>query len=160
MNALPQSFAGVEPLLFERMSEDNLDGVMEIEVDVFPFPWTRQVFHGSIREGYECWVARDAMGILAGYFVLMRVVDEAHLLTIAVRRGAQGRGIGRQLLDKVIKSARTMKTDSLLLEVRPSNERALEIYSHYGFGEIGRRKDYYQASLATREDAIVMRLSL
>ena len=160
MNALPQPFSGAGSLRMERMNEDNLDEVMEIEVDVFPFYWSRQVFQGSIKEGYECWVARNAAGFLLGYFVMMQVVDEAHLLTIAVRRDVQGRGIGRQLLDNVIELARRMSVQSLLLEVRPSNDRALELYRLYGFVEVGRRKNYYRASLTTREDAIVMRLPL
>ena len=49
---------------------------------------------------------------------------------------------------------------SMFLEVRPSNVRAVDIYDRYGFAEIGRRKNYYEATGGTREDAIVMRLSL
>jgi ribosomal-protein-alanine N-acetyltransferase len=48
----------------------------------------------------------------------------------------------------------------VLLEVRPSNIRALDIYRRYGFAEIGRRKGYYPAPNQQREDAIVMRLEL
>lgn len=160
MNALSQSFIANEPLRFERMDENNLADVMKIEIDVFPFHWTHQVFKNSIKEGYDCWVARDASKLVVGYFVLMKVVDEVHLLTIAVRADLHGQGIGRRLVDKVIELAREMKMDSMLLEVRPSNERALDMYRHYGFVEIGRRKNYYQASYTRREDAIVMRLEL
>ena len=49
---------------------------------------------------------------------------------------------------------------SILLEVRPSNLRALKIYRRYGYVEIGQRKDYYPANNGMREDAIVMRLEL
>jgi [ribosomal protein S18]-alanine N-acetyltransferase len=161
MNALPVSFLDQpRPLRFERMNEDSLDEVMEIEIKVFPFPWTRKVFQSTIREGYDCWVARDTQNILVGYFVLMRVVDEVHLLTIAVHGELHGQGVGRKLLDNVIELARGMKIDSLLLEVRPSNERALEIYHQYGFMQIGRRMNYYVAPNNTREDALVMRLKL
>jgi ribosomal-protein-alanine N-acetyltransferase len=50
--------------------------------------------------------------------------------------------------------------ESILLEVRPSNERALAVYKKYGFAEIGRRKGYYPAHEGQREDAIVMRFVL
>ena len=49
---------------------------------------------------------------------------------------------------------------SVLLEVRPSNTRALAIYERYGFKQIGRRKGYYPAANQLREDAIVMRFDL
>ena len=48
----------------------------------------------------------------------------------------------------------------MLLEVRVSNVSALRLYQRYGFVEIGRRKNYYPVDLTTREDAIVMQLSL
>ena len=161
MNARPQFMLDSHSMLrFERMSASDLDEVIKIENDVYPFPWTRRVFEGSLAEGYDCWVARDQMNVLVGYFVLMKVVDEVHLLTIAVHGDLQGRGIGRSLMDYLIALAREMKMASMLLEVRPSNTRALEIYQRCGFVEIGRRKNYYFAAHNTREDALVMRLPL
>jgi ribosomal-protein-alanine N-acetyltransferase len=53
-----------------------------------------------------------------------------------------------------------MGAESVLLEVRPSNERALAVYRRFGFAEIGRRKGYYPAHEGKREDAIVMRHTL
>jgi [ribosomal protein S18]-alanine N-acetyltransferase len=160
MSALPQSFLHPEILRYERMSEENIYPVLAIERSVYPFPWSRNVFISAILEGHDCWVARDASNIIVGYFVLMQVVDEAHLLTIAVKQDLHGRGIGRKLLEQVIARARAMSAESILLEVRPSNVRAVELYERYGFKEIGRRKNYYQALENEREDAIVMRLVL
>jgi [ribosomal protein S18]-alanine N-acetyltransferase len=64
------------------------------------------------------------------------------------------------LLDKVVQRSRAKDMHSILLEVRPSNARALAVYLRYGFKQIGLRKDYYPARDGKREDAIVMRLSL
>ncbi|RJX30961.1 MAG: ribosomal-protein-alanine N-acetyltransferase [Oxalobacter sp.] len=160
MSALPQSFLPPEVLRYERMSEDNIYAVMAIERSVYPFPWSRNVFVSTLLEGHDCWVARDASNSIVGYFVLMQAVDEAHLLTIAVKHDLHGRGIGRKLLEQVVACARAMPVESILLEVRPSNVRAVDLYEHYGFKEIGRRKNYYQAPASGREDAIVMRLTL
>ncbi len=160
MSALPQTFLHSETLRFERMAENNIYAVLTIERSVYPFPWSRQVFISTILEGYDCWVACDLDDEVVGYFVLMPVVEEAHLLNIAVRDDLQKRGLGRKLLEHVIELAREKRFESILLEVRPSNVRAVDLYERYGFQEIGRRKNYYQAPNATREDAIVMRLSL
>lgn len=145
---------------FARMEVDDLGDVQTIENDVYPHPWTRGNFLDSLYNGYESWVLRDEPGTLAGYFLIMPAVDEAHLLNITVRREQHGQGVGRLLLDKVRSVSIQLRMMSILLEVRPSNVRALAIYERYGFKRIGLRKSYYPAADSKREDAIVMRLSL
>ncbi|MES2299050.1 MAG: ribosomal protein S18-alanine N-acetyltransferase [Pseudomonadota bacterium] len=142
------------------MCAGDLDEVVALEQSVYPHPWSRGNFSDSLASGYSAWVLRDAAQTLLGYFLLMPAVDEAHLLNVAVCAQRQGEGIGRFLLDKVAACARGLSMDSLLLEVRPSNARALKVYQQYGFVQIGRRKAYYPAHENTREDAIVMRLCL
>lgn len=163
MNALYKA-AGTSPALsslhFERMQTKDLDEVMTIENDVYPYPWTRGNFLDSLYSGYEIWTVREPSGALAGYFLLMLVVDEAHLLNISVRRDLQRHGIGRMQLNKASELARAKGMQSILLEVRPSNTGALAVYQRYGFEQIGRRKAYYPAADNTREDAIVMRYPL
>ena len=90
----------------------------------------------------------------------MLAVDEAHLLNISVRRDLHGHGVGRLQLDKVVALAKEHGMTSILLEVRPSNQRAFAVYERYGFLRIGNRKGYYPAADGAREDAIVMRLPL
>jgi ribosomal-protein-alanine N-acetyltransferase len=147
-------------LRFIRMRVDDMAEVQAIENDVYPYPWTRGNFLDSMYSGYECWTLRDEGSALIGYFMLMLAVDESHLLNISVRRDLHGRGIGRMQLDKVVALAKEKGMKSVLLEVRPSNPRALAIYLRYGFVQIGRRKGYYPAAANGREDAIVMRLPL
>lgn len=147
-------------LRFSRMQVTDIAEVLAIENDVYPHPWTRGNFLDSLYSGYETWTLRDEAGTLAGYFLLMLAVDEAHLLNISVRRDLQGHGIGRLQLDKVVSLAKEKGMSSVLLEVRPSNQRALSVYQRYGFVEIGKRKAYYPADGGSREDAIVMRFHL
>ncbi|MFC5473659.1 ribosomal protein S18-alanine N-acetyltransferase [Paraherbaspirillum soli] len=147
-------------LSFAEMRMDDLDQVLEIEQRVYSHPWTRGNFADSIESGYQCWVLRDAAQLVVAYFFMMLAVDEAHLLNISVREDSQRRGIGKMLLDKVCALARENAMRSVLLEVRPSNTRAIAIYQRYGFAEIGRRRAYYPAAGDSREDAIVMSLPL
>ncbi|HEY8099386.1 MAG TPA: ribosomal protein S18-alanine N-acetyltransferase [Burkholderiaceae bacterium] len=142
------------------MTVDDLDEILLIENDVYPHPWTRGNFLDSFSSGYETWTLRDESGMLAGYFLVMLIVDEAHLLNVSVRADLQGQGIGRKLLDKVVSLAQENGMSSVLLEVRPSNVQALAIYKRYGFTQIGLRKGYYPDANNAREDAIVMRLPL
>jgi GNAT superfamily N-acetyltransferase len=86
--------------------------------------------------------------------------DEAHLLNVAVAAEWQGQGLGRFLLNQSVARARGLGMEAMLLEVRPANTRALDIYQRYGFKQIGRRKGYYPADNGQREDAIVMRIAI
>jgi ribosomal-protein-alanine N-acetyltransferase len=147
-------------LSFAPMQLEDIDHIMVIEKSAYPHPWTRGNFLDSLYSGYQTLVLRDASYSVLAYFLVMLAVDEAHLLNITVRRDLHGQGFGRLLLDKVAELARAKKMASVLLEVRPSNTRALAIYERYGFVRIGQRKGYYPAADNTREDAIVMRLPI
>jgi [ribosomal protein S18]-alanine N-acetyltransferase len=145
---------------FVPMQLDFLEEVLLIENDVYPHPWTRGNFLDSLYSGYDCWTLQDETERILGYFLAMRIVDEIHLLNLAVRRDMQGCGMGVLLLDNVAMLAQKNGMDSILLEVRLSNKRALTIYKRYGFCMIGLRKGYYPASCGIREDAVIMRLKL
>lgn len=160
MNAALEHVAQHDRLRYAPMALADVDEVFALETSVYPHPWTRGNFIDSLTAGYHGWVLRDGAGALVGYFLLMGAVDEAHLLNVAVAAPRQGAGLGRYLLDKIAACARGLSMTSVLLEVRPSNLRALKVYARYGYTEIGRRKNYYPAHHGLREDAIVMRYTL
>ena len=136
------------------MNANDLDGVLAIENAVYPFPWTRGNFADSLAAGYSAWVCRIG-GELVGYAVIMMVLDEAHLLNISVDQSRHGMGLGARPPRHAMSGARALGARMLLLEVRPSNERALQLYKHFGFVRIGVRKAYYPAHEG-REDALVL----
>ncbi|HEX4843605.1 MAG TPA: ribosomal protein S18-alanine N-acetyltransferase [Limnobacter sp.] len=136
------------------MTEADVPAVMLVEAQTYEFPWTDRNFYDSMRAGYgmHCmWL--DAQ--LAGYIVLMQVVDEFHLLNISIRPDLQGKGHGKHLLLWGIEQARMSGATGMLLEVRPSNAAARALYEKHGFKLIGVRKNYYPAHTG-REDALVM----
>ena len=147
-------------LNYEPMQQADLPEVLALEESVYPHPWSMGNFADSLSSNYEAWVLRGQDGYLLGYFLLMAIVDEAHLLNVAVSAEKQGQGLGRFLLNQAVACARGLGMESVLLEVRPSNERALAVYKRFGFAEIGRRKGYYPAHEGKREDAIVMRVAV
>ncbi len=137
------------------MTAYDLDEVLRIEYRVYSHPWSRGNFTDSIENGYSCWVCR-VNGELVGYFILMMAVDEAHLLNISVAEKRQGLGFGARLLRQAMNAAQHAGARVLLLEVRPSNGKALELYRHFGFRQIGVRRGYYPGAAGGREDALVL----
>ncbi|CAM2159467.1 MULTISPECIES: ribosomal protein S18-alanine N-acetyltransferase [Paraburkholderia] len=142
-----------------QMTESDLDEVVVIEKNAYEFPWSRGNFEDSLRNGYYGICMRHVTGTLIGYCVLMPVVDEMHLLNLCVAPAAQGAGAGLALLREGVRMSRAQGLEGLLLEVRPSNHRAIRLYEQFGFVTVGRRKNYYPARHHTREDAMVMRLT-
>jgi len=143
---------------YRRMTAADIDAVVAIEDAVYPHPWTLGNFADSIAAGYHCWIVECA-GVMAGYTVVMIAAGEAHLLNLSVSALWQRRGIGRELLNFVLKLARDYGAKMIYLEVRPSNAAAVALYASAGFAEIALRRSYYPAG-DTREDAAVMQLQL
>lgn len=141
------------------MTERDLDWVVENEVELHAFPWTRGNFSDSLGAGYLAHVLRQN-GERVAYAVMMLVLDEAHLLNLSVVRSRQGQGLGRTMLKELFAVARQHGAVQLFLEVRPSNLAARALYLSSGCEPVGRRNRYYPAADGGREDAILMRAAL
>lgn len=145
------------------MRLSDIPEVAVIEQAIYSAPWSPRNFVDSLSAGYCSWVLRGGGPAITGYFVLMAAVDEAHLLNVSVAAAEQGRGHGLYLLRKAAALAVEHRASSLILEVRPSNLRALAVYRRFGFRDHGLRRRYYPLSATdqqSREDALVLRLPL
>lgn len=154
MNAILQTL----PLAYRPMQEADLDAVVRIEAQAYPYPWTRGNFMDCLTSGYRCEVA-ELGGELVAYSVLTSGAGEGHILNCCVAPERQGRGLGRELMQRLMTSAKEYGIATLFLEVRPSNRRAIDLYERLGFEAIGLRRGYYPAAVG-REDALVMRREL
>ncbi|SDK59043.1 [SSU ribosomal protein S18P]-alanine acetyltransferase [Methylophilus rhizosphaerae] len=153
MSALPHS----QPT-FRPMSYDDLAAICRIEPTIYSHPWTLGNFRDSLDAGHSAWVMEIA-GEIAGYALVMMVLDEAHLLNISVARVLQGQGLGRALLAQMIDISRYHRAANMFLEVRVSNITAIALYESVGFCEMGIRRNYYPTKQG-REDAVLMGLAL
>ncbi|HEY5993411.1 MAG TPA: ribosomal protein S18-alanine N-acetyltransferase [Gallionellaceae bacterium] len=146
-------------LTLRDMDYGDVEAVMHIEQSIYPYPWTTGNFIDSLDSGYACMVA-ELDGALIGYTVLMPSLDEAHLLTIGIAAEHQRKGMGEEVLNRMMAVAHDSGINRIILEVRPSNVPALALYRKCGFHQIGLRRGYYPADNSTREDAIVMECNL
>ena len=146
-------------VILRTMTPENLDAVMAIEQVAYSHPWSRGNFRDSLNPLFEAqclWLGDE----LLGYFLAMHGVEEMHLLNITVAPAHQGEGWGHMMLDALSLISRNVGAQTLWLEVRQSNARALQVYERYGFVRVGLRKDYYPADRQQREHAVVMSLKL
>lgn len=162
---------GAEPrstVVIDAMKESDLDAAVAIDLVAFvPSELNvgtedpRSVRHRSLREELvRAWArlraARDSTGILVGYSLFWHVVDELHLLNVAVALPMRRQGIGRALMTDLLAYARTHAITRILLEVRATNTSAVAMYESLGFTSFNVRPRYY----ADGEDAIEMSLAV
>ena len=150
----PGSVSRIDLLRMRRMRTADIDDVLEIEQQVYDFPWSEGIFNDCFTAGYDCWVCEEQDNIL-GYCMLSMATGEAHIMNICVDPAEQKQGFGRYMVEYLVDFAKKNKVASIFLEVRPSNIAAISLYKNLGFNEIGVRKDYYPGN-EEREDALML----
>jgi ribosomal-protein-alanine N-acetyltransferase len=136
------------------MRPSDLDAVTAIEQRTYEFPWGRGVFSDCLMAGYLC-VVLDGGEQLIGYAIVSTAAAEGHILNLCVDKDMHRLGYGQQLLDYALDFSREKLIKRLFLEVRPSNEAAIILYTQAGFNSLGVRKGYYKA-VGGNEDALVL----
>ncbi|HKM27976.1 MAG: ribosomal protein S18-alanine N-acetyltransferase [Gammaproteobacteria bacterium] len=143
----------IDAIEFRPMQFADLEQVVALEQQAFSHPWSHKLYVDAL-SSYECWMMY-VDGQHVGHGVISQVLDEAHLLNIAIAVEQQGRGLGLQLLEHLMQRAIERGCVECFLELRASNQSAYRLYERFGFNEIGRRRDYYPAP-GGHEDALVM----
>ena len=146
-----------------RGSADDLDAVMDVMgaafADRYGEAWTRSQCAGILpMTGVKLMLARDGDGKALGFSLYRTIVDDAELLLLAVDPQAQGRGVGRGLLDDFIADARNNGAAKIHLEVRDGNP-AVRVYKAAGFEQANRRRNYYKAQDGGAFDALTFVLA-
>ena len=137
----------------------DLPGVAAVEADLFPDDaWSQQAWWAELAaRPRRSYVVEEQDGQVLGYAGVDLGGEVADVMTMAVAPAAQGRGLGRQLLDELVARARADHAAYLMLEVREDNGPARKLYEARGFELLTVRGRYYQPGDV---DAHVMRLEL
>ncbi|MBI5190928.1 MAG: ribosomal protein S18-alanine N-acetyltransferase [Nitrospirae bacterium] len=138
------------------MTEKDLAEVVALESEVFTWPWSERSFVEEMERGFShILVARDKAGALLGFIIFWVLYDEMHILNLAVSPAARRQGVGLALAAESLRFARRRGCRTADLEVRESNDAAIQLYEKLGFAAVGRRRGYYESPV---EDAVLMRL--
>ena len=132
-----------------RFNNNDLQTVTNLEKMIFPNPKPEQVF---LEDGHKYYVLEEN-GEVIGYAGYEKIVDEGHLINMAVAEAHRKQGLGRALIEQILTKSREDQIKRLILEVRISNHPAISLYEKMGFEVIAKRKKYYENN---NEDALVM----
>ncbi|MBS9719204.1 ribosomal protein S18-alanine N-acetyltransferase [Tianweitania sp. BSSL-BM11] len=147
-----------------ELEEQDCGAIAELHAEGFGRPWSTEEFESLLTQdtvfGFTAReIGNPRIGLLG--FVLARLAaDEGEILTVAVARSHRGQGLGRGLMDAVLRKLHGERAEELFLEVDETNAAAIALYKRLGFNEVARRPGYYEHEGRHRSDAIVMRREL
>lgn len=141
------------------MEKKDLPSVLEIENLCFIHPWNKDQFLYEMEENpfSNPWVvelsstSNDNVAIV-GFCVYWQTFDSATLCQIAVHPEIQRRQLGSAMMDEIINDCYAKRVQTLTLEVRKSNTKAINFYLKHGFEQVTTKPNYYEDG----EDAIYM----
>jgi len=141
----------------EELSIKDIEQLVELERLCFATPWTQEQFSLCLAQEHFYVFGLKSGNRLMGYISFFLVGKEMEILNLAVHPEKRRHGLGTKLLTAALSFFRRKKGKKVLLEVRPSNVAALNLYRRAGFVQVGLRRNYYPDN---REDALVMALEI
>lgn len=134
----------------------DIQKIADLETSSFPDPMLGDFLSNVFSQNaYHFLVAKDG-DKLVGHVVFIVIEEEMEIITVAVDKEHQSKGVGKQLLDSAIKLGKYKNARVCFLYVRVGNVSAQKLYNTAGFKEIGRVRNYYQG----KSDAIVMSMEI
>lgn len=154
----PQEFA------VEALADDDARLLPVIHREDFSRPWSGGEFETLLSQdgvfGFASWRVGNRKAGPVGFVLARLAAGEAEILTIAVLRACRGLGIGRDLMEAVLRELHAQRAEALFLEVDETNAPAVALYRRLGFREVARRPGYYGGPGVRKTDALVMRRDL
>lgn len=143
------------------MEEIDLKAVLAIERTTQISPWSRLLFEEALTRSAQSLSASKPSQMhfcrvafigdeLVGFHVCSSVVDELHILNLAIAKKYQGMGLGHGLMQDILSISTEWELNKVFLEVRKSNTVAQQLYQKWQFKHISVRKHYYSPSQGNR----------
>jgi ribosomal-protein-alanine N-acetyltransferase len=149
---------GKQDFIIRQMMVEDMPAVMALEKQAFKNPWSAELLQRELQHEWSTilLVEEEREGgpaELLGLAIFWIVHDEVHVLNVATAPAHRRRGVARAVMDEVLARGKARRCTLATLEVRRSNEAALQLYRTLGFRPVGIRPNYY---VDEGEDAIVM----
>lgn len=140
-------------VIIEKMSEEHIPSLVELEKICFSVPWTENGFAEELGNAFARFFVAELNGKIAGYIGSHNILGEVYITNVAVFPDYRGKGIAKKLIKKILDLSYEERADFVTLEVRKSNASAINLYKNTGFEIVGERKKFYSSPT---EDALLM----
>lgn len=145
----------------EQVGPEAAPILQSLHADAFANYWNVSDFNDFFSTpGTLAWLAYTSDGTAAGMVVLRIQMEQADIITIAVKPQFRRRGIARALMQQAMNVATQQRAQKLFLDVEDNNIAAHQLYKELEFEQISRRKLYYRQKNGSYTDALVMMCKL
>jgi ribosomal-protein-alanine N-acetyltransferase len=149
-------FTRAEPSLSEASSRDA-PPIAALHAASFRRGWSEQEVEGLLIDRHVIAHRAASGGKLVGFIMSRLLEDEAEILSVAVARFRQGRGLAHKLLSLHLRRLAGLGARAVFLEVDEHNRPAIRLYDRAGFHEVSRRPNYYASAGGKAVAALVLR---
>ncbi|GBD35261.1 Ribosomal-protein-alanine acetyltransferase [bacterium HR36] len=139
------------------MIKRDMPEVLAIEQASFDTPWTEEDFLSALRQRNCIGMVAETHDRIVGFIIYELHKTQMVVLNLAVHPELRRRGIGRQLVERLINKLTQQRRDKISLEVRERNLPAQLFFKALGFQAVRVLREYYPD---TGEDAYVMQFRL
>ena len=152
--------------VIRRFERDDLDQVVRINKSCLPENYPNSFFLGLHFQAPNAFIVAEKDDKVVGYVMCrvergfsnfgMKIVKKGHIVSLAVLPEHRRRKVAEKLLSEALKGLKGYDVNEVYLEVRVSNEPAINLYKKFGFEVVKRQKGYYLDG----EDAFVMSVKM
>lgn len=135
------------------LTRDYISELYKLEKTIFSEPWSEMTFIKELENPQAYYIIALKGEKLVGYAGICVILDEGHIMNIAVDETERGTGIGKKLVQTLVDKGHELDLIGLTLEVRAGNTAAINLYETFGFVSVGERTNYYHYPT---EDATIM----
>jgi len=132
-----------ENIKIEPMTKHHIEQVFIIGTECFSTPWSLVSIEEELCNKNSKTFVATLNAVTLGFINAHIVCGEGYINNIAVGQEYRRRGIGFMLIKSLIQYGKDNNVEFLTLEVRSSNQNAIEFYQNQGFEMVGVRKNFY-----------------
>ena len=140
-------------VIIKPLIEEYVDQVCVLEEEAFSMPWHKESFLEMIANENACYLVALVGDEVVASCGLRHIVGEGEITNVVTKNTMRGKGVGRQILLRLLEEGSKMGAEAFTLEVRVSNAPAIHLYESLGFVSEGVRKNFYEDPT---EDALIM----
>lgn len=144
----------MDDVKISNMTISDFETILPILSSDFDDFWSSDTLRNELNNSNSHYIVAKQNENIVGFAGIWKSVDDIHITNIVVKKDFRKNGIGSLLLQKLILLTKSLEYKQLTLEVNSSNIPAIQLYSKFGFKNLGIRKKYYNNT----DDAIIMTL--
>jgi len=140
-------------MIVRSMNINDLDEIVNIEKDLYKSPWNEKQFKYELEENEFSYIfVLENEGVIVGYYGFWVMFEDCDITKVSIRKEFQGMKLSNILMKDCFERVKALGCNKINLEVRTTNESAINLYKKHGFQDVIIRKNYY----GKNEDALIL----